>query len=99
MRRDWVIEKVKTLIIVVLFLPAILLLYFFWKGFSFDELRLELPQVSSENVLRLSPEELVAPKDVQVTFGPDNYSLYTSNTGELWKSFLPCRLHTHNSYV
>lgn len=88
MRRDWVIEKVKTLIIVVLFLTAILLLYFFWKGFSFDELRLELPQVSSENVLRLSPEELVAPKDVQVTFGPDNYSLYTSNTGELWKSFL-----------
>lgn len=88
MKQEWVIEKVKTAIIVVLFLSAILLLYFFWKGFSFDDIKLQFPTVLSDNIVVPMPEEVIKPRDVQVTFGPDNYSLYTANADVLWDRFV-----------
>lgn len=88
MKNEWVIEKIKSLVIVVLFLSAILLLYFFWKGFSLEEIRLPLTNFSTDTIITPNTSELVEPKNVQVTFGPENYTQYSTNTDTLWNNFV-----------
>lgn len=88
MRNDWFVEKVKTSVIVVLFLSAILLLYFFWKGSTFEDIKFPLAGLPGENLVITKPSEIVMPKNVQVTFGADNYTLYSAKTRELWNQFL-----------
>ena len=88
MRNEWILEKIKSLIIVVLFFTAILLLYFFWKGFSLDEIRLPLSSFSSDTHVSPTSLDLVEPKNIQVTFGSENYTQYSTNTGDLWNDFV-----------
>lgn len=88
MRNEWVIEKIKTLVIVVLFLSAILLLYFFWKGSSFDDFKFPDVNISADTIITPEASELVEPKNVQITFGPENYTQFSTNTRTLWQQFL-----------
>lgn len=88
MKNEWAIEKIKTLIIVVLFFSAILLLYFFWKGSSFEDFKLSMPNISADTIITPEASELVEPKNVQITFGPENYTQFSTNTNELWLQFV-----------
>lgn len=88
MRNEWIIEKIKSLVIVVLFLSAILLLYFFWKGFSLEEIRFPFTNFPTNTSITPVTTDLVSPKNIQVTFGPENYTQYSTDTNTLWSSFI-----------
>lgn len=72
MSKPNVIEKVKNLILVVLFLSTVLLLYFFWGNISFDDLRNSPAQVAGEVP---TVADLLKPDQITVNFGNDNYTV------------------------
>jgi len=79
MSKPNVIENIKNISLVVLFLTTVLLLYFFWGNISFDGLKSPSVQVTGEvpkTVDMLRPEQII------LNFGADNYTVVPP--GELW---------------
>lgn len=86
------IEKVKDVILVVLFLMTILLIYFFWRNDSFDII-FQLPdeRIASEMEYKTpapSLSQIIQPEEISVCFG--NTGTYTKisldNNVKLWQS-------------
>ncbi len=69
------IEKIKTLMIVVLLITAMLLLSFFWRGLSLDDLR-SISVVNNENRYKPQVSELVVPEYLKVGVGSDGYTIF-----------------------
>ncbi|WP_027399637.1 hypothetical protein [Anaerovorax odorimutans] len=63
-------ENIKTFILVVLSLLTILLLYFFWLGASFDDIRFQ-EGISQKKDLTI--KDVTKPEDIIVCFGGDNF--------------------------
>ena len=72
-----IIERIKDIILVVLFLSTILLLYFFWEDISFKELYLQAfaPQETEKIYKEISIEEVIAPSQIIVCQGEGNYNI------------------------
>lgn len=70
------IEKIKNIILVVLFLSTILLLYFFWEDIELSEIKIsdfafeELPLERT-----VFPEDLILPSYFLTSFGDDEYTV------------------------
>lgn len=79
MSKPNVIENIKNISLVVLFLTTVLLLYFFWGNISFDGLKSPSVQVMDE-----VPEtvDMLRPEQIILNFGADNYTVLPP--GELW---------------
>ncbi len=79
MSKPNVIENIKNISLVVLFLTTVLLLYFFWGNISFDGLKSPSIQVTGEvpeTAVILRPEQII------LNFGAENYTVVPP--GELW---------------
>lgn len=81
MSKPNVIEQVKNVALVVLFLSTVLLLYFFWGSDSYREVSEPDQKVQGESVLA---KELVRPEKIIVNFGEDNYTVIASENSWIW---------------
>lgn len=81
------IEKIKSFIIVVLFLTTILLLSFFWKSVSFDRLPFAISSIGETPPQEMvSVQSVVRPTAVLVNFGSGAYTFPNSGETEIWKT-------------
>ena len=80
MSKPRLIEKAKTLSLVVLFLSTVLLLYFFWGNISTGELYAPPAQAAGK-----LPEaaSLIKPNQIVVNFGGDNYTVMMP--ADIWR--------------
>ncbi|MDD3168140.1 MAG: hypothetical protein PHC91_01575 [Eubacteriales bacterium] len=79
MSKPSMIEKVKNLSLVVLFLTTVLLLYFFWGNLSFEDIKTPAAPVIGEET---KPIKLLKPEQLVINFGADNYTVQPP--AELW---------------
>jgi len=79
MSKPKMIEEVKNITLVVLFLSTVLLLYFFWGNISFDQLKPTAAQTGGEVPDVIS---LIKPEQIVVNFGADNYTVLPP--GDVW---------------
>lgn len=79
MSKPSVIENIKNISLVVLFLTTVLLLYFFWGNISFDGLKSPSDQVTGEVTETV---DILKPEQIILNFGADNYTVVPP--GELW---------------
>ena len=86
-------ERLKSVIIVVLFLITVLLSYLYWHGENFTGLKETVNNRLSNQAFTTAagPEtaSLVCPETVSVNFGDGTYCQITENAGPLWEEFLP----------
>ncbi|MCI8284526.1 MAG: hypothetical protein HFE90_04555 [Firmicutes bacterium] len=78
--RKLIVERIKNILIVVLFLAAILLLSFFGGNFSIDDLKnINIDLISDEDD-RYQPvvESFINPDNITVYFGSDMYTVLSS---------------------
>lgn len=71
-----IIEKIKTLILVVLMISTVLLLYFFWGDISFEDLNLMDDQGSYKAI---DPKEVLIPDQIIVSLGEKSYKVADSD--------------------
>ena len=82
MSKPRVIEKVKDVVLVVLFLSTILLLYFFWSDMSFDEI--SLPSYEGATLETPALQDIMRPSQISVNFGGENYTIVSSGNKDVW---------------
>lgn len=75
-RRKKIIERAKEILIAVLFLTAILLLSFFWKDISLEDLSsLTLGLQEEDDSYRPEISQIVTPERIEINFGSDSYTV------------------------
>lgn len=86
-------ERLKSVIIVVLFLTTVLLSYLYWHGENFTGLTETVNDRLSNQAFTTAtaPDmaSLVCPETVSVNFGDGTYCQITENAALLWEEFLP----------
>ncbi|MBQ3389500.1 MAG: hypothetical protein IJG57_00280 [Firmicutes bacterium] len=86
-------ERIKTVLLVVLFITAVLLSYLYWRDSSFLEIkesmdnRLSLTSLASASIPE--PSEFICPDSVDVNFGDGTYTSFHENVREVWDLLLP----------
>lgn len=73
------IEKIKNILIAVLLMSAILLLSFFWKGISLDDLSSFTIGMQSEDTYKPELSELTRPGQIEVSFGSGIYTVISAD--------------------
>lgn len=73
------IEKIKNILIAVLLMSAILLLSFFWKGISLDDLSSFTIGIQSEDTYKPELSELTRPGQIEVSFGSGIYTVISAD--------------------
>ncbi|MDO4481586.1 MAG: two-component system activity regulator YycH [Bacillota bacterium] len=92
MNKSLYIERLKTILIVVLFLSTVLLSYFYWHTPSFSGIRQSVNEHFSSSVF--TSEEIpdlttfVSPGEFQVNFGNGIYTVYQHDSAALWDTFV-----------
>ncbi len=81
MSKPILIEKVKSIVLVVLFLSTVLLLYFFWGNISFNGLKSGSVETVSDAP---ATAQLLKPEQLVVSFGADNYTVLPPR--EIWQA-------------
>ena len=83
-----VIEKIKSVALVVLFLWTILLLYFYWEDLRFENLSLDGLHLPFENgsEQRLQVTDIVIPGHIDVCIGNDTFTKLESEKIACWDS-------------
>jgi hypothetical protein len=76
-----IIERVKEILIAVLFISAILLLAFFWKDISLEELSSFTLAMQEDDAYTPELSELMRPLQIKVNFGSDIYTVLSAD----WK--------------
>lgn len=85
-------ERLKTIIIVVLFISTVLLSYFYWHTPSISGIKQSVNEhfsssiFTSEDVPDLT--SFVYPKELRVNFGDSTYTMLQNDSAKLWDSFL-----------
>ena len=74
-KRKIFIERIKNVLIVVLFLTTVLLLSFFWKDISLRDLSPINIIEDSVNSYIPEPNDLIQPRNILFSFGSDTYTL------------------------
>lgn len=83
------IERLKTIIIVVLFLMTILLLYFSWKDSFFGSIKIPTAFLSQEKSIPLpTATELIKPNEIMVNFGSDAHTIVPRKDYFYWDAFV-----------
>lgn len=82
------IEKIKDLILVVLFFSTILLLYFFWENQLFENFQLPDIVNSQEEYESIPLEEVIVPDNIYASSGNGVYVKVYSGKRDLWKRAL-----------
>lgn len=77
-------EFIKSVMMVVLFLSTILLLYVFWEDINPGQMT--LGEWSEEEPVHsvILPSEVVAPDELQISYGDGSYGVITENTRPYW---------------
>lgn len=80
------IEKIKSVILVVLFLLTILLLYFFWRDmsideFSFDDIKFYEKHNLTESV---KAQDLIVPSHIEICLDDETYTKLERNVLKYW---------------
>ena len=82
------VESIKSILLVVLFLLTILLLYFFWSDTALRNL------IGEEHQRRaaISPVEIFQPDRIEISFGGDTYTVFseTEETSEKFHVIMDC---------
>ena len=88
MSRPIQIERVKTIVLVVLFSMTILLLYFSWKDSFFGNIKIPIDFLYQEEAIAL-PEviDLIEPNEIIVNFGSDTHTIVSPKDYDYWHSF------------
>lgn len=83
--KGYIKEKIKTAVLVVLFLQTILLLYFFWQDITFKDIKFKSFLTLGENVAEIvPPEELIMPSHIDVCLDNDTYTRLDGDVSEYW---------------
>ena len=86
-------ERIKTILLVVLFITAVLLSYLYWKDAAFLDIKQTMdnsPVFTALSGQTLpEPEEFIAPSRIDVSFGDGTYTSCRENVREIWSRFLP----------
>lgn len=83
--RSNLIEKIKTVILVVLFLVTILLLYFFWKDMSFGDVSLnDIISPREEFVETIDVEDVIVPTHIDVCLDNGTYTKIEKKASSYW---------------
>lgn len=92
MNKSLYIERLKTIIIVVLFLSTVLLSYFYWNTPSFSGIKQSVNEHFSSSVFTDGEvpdlSTFVSPKEFQINFGNGIYTVYQDDSAHLWEDFL-----------
>jgi len=86
-------ERIKTVLLVVLFITAVLLSYLYWRDSSFLEIketmdnRLSLTTLASATIPE--PSEFICPVSVDVNFGDGTFTSFHENAKGVWDLLLP----------
>ncbi len=83
MKTPKLIEKIKNIILVVLFLSTVLLLYFLWGNLSFDQLTQTTIQ-SDQEIPAIN--QMIVPDKIIVNFGSENYTVLSAGEESIWFS-------------
>ena len=76
-KRKILIERIKNIMIVVLFLTTVLLLSFFWKDISLGDLSPINIAEKDSNLYVPEIDDLIQPRNILFSFGSDTYTLKT----------------------
>jgi hypothetical protein len=77
-------EFIKSVTMVVLFLSTILLLYVFWENINPGQMNIRnLTEQESLHPV-MTPAEVVAPDEIQLSYGDGSYGVITGNTRAYW---------------
>ena len=76
-----IIEKAKSICLVVLFLSTVLLLCFFWGNISFDSIKSQ-QEVNAEEIPDIT--YMIKPDQIVVTFGANNYTVIAPGNLDVW---------------
>ncbi|MBQ2867173.1 MAG: hypothetical protein IJE87_02225 [Firmicutes bacterium] len=79
------IEKIKDVILVVLFLTAILLLYFFWENQGFENLNLSEIVNPQEEYESIPLDEVIVPDNIYASSGNGVHVKVYSGKRDLWQ--------------
>ena len=84
--RNYIVEKIKTVILVVLFLLTILLLYFFWKDIKFGEVHLNDFRLSAREEFYETVEvtDVIVPTHIDICLENGTYTKIEEKTEEYW---------------
>jgi Uncharacterized protein conserved in bacteria len=82
MSKPIVIEKIKNLAIVVLFISTVLLLYFFWG----NSINGNINNQNDQNDANDRIVEVIKPERLVVYFGSDNYTVIPDGDTNIWKN-------------
>lgn len=77
--RRKLIENIKNILIAVLFLSAVLLLSFFWKDISLNDLENLAMGIQENDTYRPELSELIRPGQVEVSFGSGVYTVISAD--------------------
>ena len=72
--RSTIKEKIKNVVLVVLFLFTILLLYFFWKDEELKEFSLADLRFSDEKENVIAINDITVPSHIDICFGNETYT-------------------------
>ena len=86
-------ERIKTVLLVVLFITAVLLSYLYWRDSSFLEIKETMDNRLSSTTLASQtipdPSEFVCPDSIDVNFGDGTYTSFHENARSVWEEILP----------
>lgn len=101
MNKSLYIERLKTILIVVLFLSTVLLSYFYWRAPSISGIKQSANEHFSSSVF--TSEEVpdlttfVSPGEFQVNFGNGIYTVYQHDSADLWNTFVDSYINFTNT--
>jgi len=78
------IEKVKSVLLVVLFLSTILLLYFFWENISINKIAMPQDPIEIEKQEIPQSMDVAQPSRITVSFGAENYTVIPFSNKDIW---------------
>ena len=82
--RSTIKEKIKNVVLVVLFLFTILLLYFFWKDEELKEFSLADLRFSDEKENVIAINDITVPSHIDICFGNETYTKISANKESYW---------------
>ena len=84
--KNKMVEKIKSVVLVVLFLLTILLLYFFWEDVEIRDFSLENLRFSTENELRntVKVTDVILPSYINICFDNDTYTKISNGRKTYW---------------
>lgn len=86
--KGYIKEKIKTIILVVLFLQTILLLYFFWQDVTLRDIRINNILALGDNTAEtIAPEELIIPSHIDVCLDNDTYTRMDGDAAACWGAY------------